>query len=155
MTIKIPVGVQEGTTLKISGAGEAGSRGGPSGDLYVIIHQQEDPRFHRDEETILVEQKISMTQAVLGANLEVPAVDGSVTLKIPAGTQHGTTFRVKERGMPYLGGSRGRGDHLVKVFVEIPSKLTDKHRYRDWETDRKSTRLNSSHEIPSRMPSSA
>ncbi len=127
ITVRIPAGVQEGTALRITGSGHAGSSGGPSGDLYVVIHVEPDPRFERRDDDILVEEKISITQASLGAEIEVPALEAQVTLRIPPGTQTGTTFRVREKGIPHLGG-RGRGDQLVKILVEVPTRLNDKQK---------------------------
>lgn len=127
LTVKIPPGVQEGTALRITGAGEAGSLGGGTGDLYVVIHFESDPRFERRDDDILIEQKISITQAALGAEIDMPALDGKVTLRVPPGTQTGTVFRVRDKGIPHLGG-RGRGDQLVKIAVEVPSRLNDKQK---------------------------
>jgi molecular chaperone DnaJ len=127
LTVKIPAGVQEGTALRISGAGEAGVHGGSPGDLYVVIHMEADPRFERRDDDLLIEEKISITQAALGAEIQVSAVDGHVGLKIPPGTQTGTTFRIRERGIPHLSG-RGRGDQLVRITVETPSRLTEKQK---------------------------
>lgn len=127
ITVRIPAGVQEGTALRVSGAGEAGPHGGPAGDLFVVIHQESDPRFERRDDDLILEEKISITQAALGSELEVPAIDGKVTLRIPPGTQTGTVFRVRERGIPHLSG-RGKGDMLVKILVEVPQRLTDKQK---------------------------
>ncbi|OGR86515.1 MAG: molecular chaperone DnaJ [Elusimicrobia bacterium RIFCSPLOWO2_01_FULL_60_11] len=127
ITVKIPAGVQEGTALKVTGAGETGPHGGPAGDLFVVIHQEADPRFERRDDDLIIEAKISITQASLGAELEVPAIDGKVTLRIPPGTQTGTIFRVRERGIPHLNG-RGKGDMLVKIVVEVPQRVNDKQK---------------------------
>lgn len=127
ITVKIPAGVQEGTALRINGAGEAGPHGRSPGDLYVVIHFEVDPRFERRDDDILVEQKISITQAALGAEIKVPALDGHLVLRIPPGTQTGTMFRIRERGIPHLGG-RGKGDQLVKVAIEVPSRLNEKQK---------------------------
>jgi molecular chaperone DnaJ len=122
ITVRIPPGVQEGTALRVSGSGDAGSFGGPAGDLYVVIHFEADARFERRDDDLLSEQKISITEAALGSEVEVPALEGKVTLRIPPGTQTGTTFRVKQHGIPHLNG-RGRGDLLVRVVVEVPTSL--------------------------------
>lgn len=127
ITVKIPPGVQEGTALRINGAGEAGESAAPAGDLYVVIHLEADPRFERRDDDIIVEHKISITQASLGAEIDVIALDGKVTLRIPPGTQNGTVFRVKEKGIQHLGG-RGRGDELVKILVEVPAHLNEKQK---------------------------
>ncbi len=127
ITVKVPPGVQEGTALRVTGAGESGPQNGPSGDLFVVIHFESDPRFERRDDDILVDQKISITEAALGAEIKVPSLEGSVTLRIPPGTQTGTVFRVKDHGIPHLGG-RGRGDQLVKILVEVPAHLNDKQK---------------------------
>lgn len=127
ITVKVPPGVQEGTALRLAGLGEAGVLGGPTGDLFVVIHFEADPRFERKEDDIYVEQKISITEAALGAEISVPSLEGTVTLRIPPGTQTGTMFRVKDHGIPHLGG-RGRGDELVKINVQVPSNLNDKQK---------------------------
>jgi len=122
ITVRIPSGVQEGTALRVSGSGEAGENGGPSGDLYVVIHQESDPRFERKDDDIISEEKISITQAALGSEIGVPALEGNLTLRIPPGTQTGTVFRIRDKGIPHLGG-RGRGDQLVKVIIDVPTHL--------------------------------
>ncbi|OGR79588.1 MAG: molecular chaperone DnaJ [Elusimicrobia bacterium RIFCSPLOWO2_02_FULL_39_32] len=127
ITVKIPSGVQEGTALRVNGAGEAGNFGGPSGDLYVVIHVEPDQKFERKDDDILIEQKISIAQASLGAEIEIPSLEDHVILRIPPGTQTGTVFRVKEKGIPHLGG-RGRGDELVRILVEVPTHLTEKQK---------------------------
>jgi molecular chaperone DnaJ len=122
ITVKIPAGVQEGTALRISGAGESAGAEGPSGDLYVVIHMDADPRFERRDDDILCDYRVSITQASLGAEISVPSLEGSVTLRVPPGTQTGTVFRVREKGIPHISG-RGKGDQLVKVIVEVPTGL--------------------------------
>jgi len=120
--VRIPPGVDDGTTLRISGAGEAGERGGPSGDLYVVVRVNKDKRFERDGSNLLTDLSVSFPLAALGGELEVPSLDGMVRLKIPAGTQPGTHFRVSGHGLPHLK-SRGRGDLYVRVQVIVPKKL--------------------------------
>ena len=127
LNVKIPAGVDNGSRLKLRGEGGAGSRGGPSGDLYVIVSVDEHPLFVRQENDILCDVPISFPQAALGAEVEVPTLDGKVPLKIPAGTQSGGVFRLKGKGAPDLRG-RGRGDQLVRVSVEIPRKLNARQR---------------------------
>lgn len=125
--VRIPPGVEDGTTLRISGAGEAGARGAPPGDLYVVIHIKEDKRFERDGANLLTDCTISFPVAALGGEVDVPGLDGNVRLKIPAGCQPGTHFRVADHGLPHLK-SRGRGDLYVRVHVEIPKKLNKEER---------------------------
>ncbi|OVE77455.1 molecular chaperone DnaJ [bacterium F11] len=120
--VRIPPGVEDGTTLRISGGGEAGERGAEPGDLYVVIQVQLDKRFERQGADLFVNVVSSFPLAALGGEMEVPSLDGTVRLKIPAGTQPGVRFRVSERGLPHLK-ARGRGDLYVNVQVEVPKKL--------------------------------
>ncbi|MFH1771175.1 MAG: molecular chaperone DnaJ [archaeon] len=118
--VDVPEGIDNGSRLRLSGEGESGYRGGPTGDLYVVVHVKEHEVFERREDDIILEVPISIVQASLGAKIEVPTLDGKATLKIPAGTQTGTTFKMKGKGMPYLH-SYGHGDQLVVVSVKTPS----------------------------------
>ncbi len=127
LSVRIPPGVDTGTRLKLTGEGEAGERGGPPGDLYVVVHVQEHPIFVREETEVICEVPISFTQAALGAQIEVPTLDGKVKMKIPPATQSGKVFRLKQKGIVSLDG-RGRGDQHVRVTVEVPEKLTRKQR---------------------------
>lgn len=120
--LKIPAGVDTGARLRSSGNGEAGVRGGPSGDLYVVLHVKAHEIFQREGEDLLCEVPISFVQAALGAEIEVPTLDGRNTIKIPAGTQTGTLFRLKGKGVKRLQGY-GQGDLHVRVTVEIPTRL--------------------------------
>lgn len=121
--VSIPKGADEGMRLRIRGAGEASPNGGPPGDLYIVLHMADDATFHRDGNDLYVEERISMTQAALGDEIHVPTLDGDALLKIPAGTQNGTLFRLKGRGLPNMRGY-GQGDEFVRVAVDIPTKLT-------------------------------
>jgi molecular chaperone DnaJ len=127
VTVKIPAGVDNGTTIRLSGQGAAPRGGGPKGDLYVQLRVRSDRRFDRQGNHILSEVTIPMVDAALGTEVEVETVDGNVTLKIPAGTQSGKTFKLSGRGVPVLQG-RNRGDHLVTIVVETPTKLSSKQR---------------------------
>lgn len=127
MKVKIPAGVDNGSRLRISHEGEAGMRGGPPGDLYVYIHVKPHEIFERQEHDVICELPISFVQAALGADILVPTLDGKVELKIPEGTQSGTSFRMKGYGIPRLRGS-GRGDQHVRVKVITPKKLTDRQK---------------------------
>jgi molecular chaperone DnaJ len=128
LQIKIPGGVDNGSQLRISGEGEAGSAGGPPGDLYVVVRVEEHPFFQREGSALLCEVPIGFSQAALGASIEVPTAEGGKTkVSIPEGTQSGTTFRVRGQGVPHLGG-RGRGDLHVTVRVVVPTKLTVEQR---------------------------
>ena len=126
LTVKIPAGVDDGATMRMSGQGAA-TLGGPKGDLYIHIRVRSDRRFEREGNNIFSEQKVPMAHAALGTEVDVETVDGKVTLKVPAGTQSGKVFKLSGRGVPDLNG-RGRGDHLVTIEVETPSKLTNKQR---------------------------
>jgi molecular chaperone DnaJ len=125
LTVKVPPGVDTGTRLKLTGEGETGERGGPPGDLYVVVHVQEHPIFIREDTEVICEVPISFTQAALGSSIEVPTLDGKVKMKIPSGTQSGKVFRLRGKGIPQLNGYQ-RGDQHVRVTVEVPEKLTRK-----------------------------
>ncbi|HME90407.1 MAG TPA: molecular chaperone DnaJ [Myxococcaceae bacterium] len=123
LTVKIPPGVDTGTRVRLSGEGEPGEHGGSPGDLYVVVHAKEHPIFVREDSEVLCEVPISFTQAALGAQIDVPTLDGKVKMRIPAGTQSGKVFRLRGKGIPHLQGS-GRGDQHVRVVVETPTELT-------------------------------
>ncbi|HZH35339.1 MAG TPA: molecular chaperone DnaJ [Pyrinomonadaceae bacterium] len=123
LEVKIPAGVETGSRLRITGEGEAGAQGGTSGDLYVIISVEEHDRFERQGENLYVSEPVSFAQAALGAEITVKTLDGEEKIKIPAGTQTGTVFRVRNQGMPVLGG-RGKGDLFVAATVITPKTLT-------------------------------
>lgn len=121
--VKIPAGVDHGSRLRLAGEGEAGFRGGPSGDLYIGLRVKSHSIFKRDGNNIVCEVPISFAQAALGAEIKVPTLNGRVRLKIPPGTQSNKIFRLRGQGIPYLRSS-GRGDQWVKVVVETPVNLT-------------------------------
>lgn len=127
ISVKIPAGIDEGQRLKLRGEGEAGTAGGPPGDLYVQIAIQQHSIFQRQESEIVCEVPISYTTAVLGSEIEVPTLEGMMKLKIPAGTESGKIFRLKNRGVQILGSNR-RGDQHVRVSVQIPKKITEEYR---------------------------
>lgn len=127
LSVRIPPGVDNGSRLKLRGEGEAGFGGGPSGDLYVVIHVREHAIFARQDNDVIVEVPVSFPQAALGTEMEVPTLDGKVKFKVPAGTQSGKVFRLKGKGFADLHGY-GRGDELVKVVVETPRRLTSRQR---------------------------
>jgi molecular chaperone DnaJ len=127
LSIKIPAGVDTGSRLKLRGEGEAGGGGGPSGDLYVVIRVKEHPLFRREENDIVCDLPLSFPQAALGADIEVPTLEGMTRVRIPPGTQSGTVLRLKGKGIADLHGY-GRGDHLVRVLVETPRKMTARQR---------------------------
>lgn len=123
-TVDVPAGVDEGSTLRLTGRGAVGMRGGPAGDLYVRLRVKPHPDFERHGDDLVHELPISMAQAALGANLSLETLDGAEDLAIPRGTQSGKVFKLKHRGVPRLDG-RGRGDLLVRVTVEIPTSLDE------------------------------
>lgn len=127
VTVTIPAGVEDGQQMRLSGQGEAGYNGGPYGDLYIVFSVEASDKFDRDGSEIYYEQAISFVQAALGDEVEVPTVHGKVKLKIPAGTQTGTTFRLRGKGAPRLRSSV-MGDQHVKVHVLVPRDLTDKQK---------------------------
>ena len=122
VNINVPAGIDDGQTISLRGQGNAGLNGGPAGDLLVTILVQPHARFEREGTSILLEQEISFAKAALGAEIEVPTLDGKVKLTIPEGTQTGTMFRLKGKGVPYLR-STGRGDQFVTVRVVVPKGL--------------------------------
>ncbi|MGA2662999.1 MAG: molecular chaperone DnaJ [Verrucomicrobiota bacterium] len=122
ITLRIPPGVDTGSRLRSSGNGEAGYRGGPPGDLYVVLHVRPHELFQREGDDLLCEVPITFVQAALGAEIEVPALDGKTPLKIPPGTQPGTLFRLKGKGVQNVQGY-GAGDLHVRVNIEVPTHL--------------------------------
>ena len=121
--VNIPAGIDDGQTISKPGGGNAGVNGGPAGDLLVTVIVRPHPLFERDGNSVLLNQEISFSQAVLGADIEVPTIDGKVKLKIPEGTQPDSTFRLRGKGIPNLRGS-GRGDQFVTVSIKVPKNLT-------------------------------
>src|SRR3954463_7215906 len=119
ITVKIPAGVDTGARLRLSGEGEHGRRGGPAGDLYVVLQVRPHKHFRRDGSTVLSREAISYPQAVLGPSIEVDTLHGKSTRDVPAGTQHGRYFRLRGQGISRLDGG-GKGDHVVTVEVEVP-----------------------------------
>jgi len=129
LTLTIPPGVDNGTRLRLQGEGAASVEGGPPGDLYVFLRVKEHPLFVREGQDILCELPISIVQAALGAELEVPTLDGPVKMKIPEGTQTGTVFRLRGKGIVRLGSnSQSRGDQHVRVILETPTHLSARQR---------------------------
>ena len=127
VTVKVPAGVDEGARILYSGEGEAGLYGGSSGDLYVVLHAKEHPFFEREGKNLYCAVPISFPQAALGTEIRVPTLDGDYILQVPEGTQTGTTFKARGKGVPVLNG-RGRGDLHIEVKVETPAKLTQRQR---------------------------
>ena len=127
VTVKVPAGVEEGARILYSNEGEVGSFGGPSGDLYIVLHVKEHSFFERDGKNLYCVVPLSFAQAALGAEIKVPTLEGEQTIKIPEGTQTGTNIKLKNKGVPVLNG-HGRGDLFVEVKVQTPAKLTKRQR---------------------------
>lgn len=125
--VNIPAGIDDGEVVRLTGAGEAGLRGGRTGDLYLRVRVTPDPRFERNGATLHRRQPISFVVASLGGIVSVPTIDGEVELKIPAGTDSGAVFRLKGKGMPTVSSAK-RGDELVEVFIEAPKHLSKKQK---------------------------
>ena len=123
VSVKIPAGVDDGQTVRVRGEGSAGSNGGPAGDLLVSVNVKPHAIFTREGANVLCEMPITFAQAALGAEIEVPTLDGKVRYTVPEGTQSGTVFRLKGKGIPYVG-YKSRGDQFVTVAVETPKNLT-------------------------------
>ncbi len=121
--LKIPAGIEDGSRLRSSGNGEAGVRGAASGDLYVVVHIREHAVFARDGDDLFCEMPVSFVIAALGGEINVPTLEGKASIKVPAGTQNGTVFKLRGKGIPHLRGS-GQGQLLVRAVVEVPTKLT-------------------------------
>ena len=125
--VKIPPGIETGTRVRLSGEGDAGTKGGPAGNLYVNLTVKEHKLFIRDEDDILYDLPINFAQAALGVEVDVPTLSGDVKLKIPAGSQAGQVFKLKNKGIPHLNG-HGQGSQLVRLKVVTPESLTKKQR---------------------------
>lgn len=127
VNLKIPAGVDTGSRLKVSGEGEPGYYNGPPGDLYVILDVEEHPFFKRDGTEIFCDLPVSFTQAALGAEVEVPTLDGSSKLKIPSGTPSGKIFTIRSKGAPRIGSAQ-RGSQHVRIHIDVPKKLTPRQK---------------------------
>ena len=127
ITVDIPAGINDGQTFVVRGQGDDGSNGGPTGDLNVTVSVKEDPIFQRDNFDVWVDIPITYAQAVLGDETTVPPIDGKVSYAVPEGTQPGTTFRLRNKGVTYVNG-KGRGDQYVRVSIEVPTNLTGKQK---------------------------
>jgi molecular chaperone DnaJ len=123
ITVKIPAGIATGQQLRLQGEGESGSGGGPPGHLYVVVHVHEHEFFRRDGNNLFCEIPVNFTTLALGGEIQVPTLDGAETVKVPEGTQTGTTLRLRGKGMPDVNG-RGRGDLFATVQVQTPKKLS-------------------------------
>ncbi|MFZ3263032.1 MAG: molecular chaperone DnaJ [Terriglobales bacterium] len=124
---QVPAGVEDGTRIRFSGLGEAGAFGGPAGDLYVVLHVKEHSFFEREGNDLQCVVPISFSQAALGTEISVPTLEGEHKLKVPEGTQSGTSFRIRGKGVPVLNG-HGKGDLFVEVRIQTPAKLSKRQR---------------------------
>lgn len=125
--VSIPAGIDDGQTISLRGEGEPGAKGGPHGDLYITVRVRPHPLFQRQGNDVICEIPITFVQAALGTELEVPTLDGKVRYTIPEGTQTGTVFRLKGKGIPFLRGN-SRGDQYVKVNIEVPKRLDERQK---------------------------
>ena len=124
INIKIPAGIDDGQTISLRGQGNAGQDGGPMGDLLVTVMVKPHPLFERDGNAVLLDMPVTFAQAALGDEIEVPTIDGKVKLTIPEGTQPGSVFRLRGKGIPYLQSKSGRGDQFVTISVAVPRNMT-------------------------------
>jgi molecular chaperone DnaJ len=125
--VNIPAGVRDGSRVRLAGKGEAGRRGGPSGDLYAITRVSDSPIFKRKGENLEVDVPITIVEAIRGATVEVPTLSGRKRIRVPAGTQHGTVQRLRGEGPPKLG-NKGRGDIHYRFSIDVPSSLNKKQK---------------------------
>jgi curved DNA-binding protein len=127
LSVKIPAGIANDGKLRIAGKGGGGAGGGPAGDLFLVVKVGNDPVFSREDDNIVVERRIGLTEALLGTTIDVPTLEGNKRIKVPAGIQPETKIRLKGFGIPHMGKST-KGDLFVKIDVQIPEKLTDEQR---------------------------
>jgi molecular chaperone DnaJ len=127
ISVKIPPGVDEGTQIRLQGQGEASPDGGPTGDLYIVVHLLPNRNFERDGDDLVYRLVVGFPQAALGAEVEVPTLEGNAIIKVPSGTQSGDVIRLRGKGMPRLRGY-GRGNLLVRVYLTVPEKLTQRQK---------------------------
>jgi molecular chaperone DnaJ len=125
--LKVPAGIEDGYSLRLAGEGKPGIKGGPKGDLYVVVHVKDHKLFERRGANILYETQISFPQAALGTKIIIPTLYGDTRLKIPSGTQSGTVFRLKGKGLPRLHGW-GKGNQFVNVLVKTPTKISKRQK---------------------------
>ena len=126
--VKVPAGIDDGQALPLRGKGNAGANGGSAGDLYISIIVRPHAKFEREGANVYLDQSISYAEAALGADIEIPTLDGNVKLTIPEGTQTGSTFRLKGKGIPYLNGKGARGDEFVTVNIVVPKRLSNEQK---------------------------
>ena len=127
-TVDIPAGIEDQMVLRLRGEGEAGLKGGESGDLLIKVKVKKSRDFSREGNNILSKKRISFSQAALGAEVEIDLVDGTEKIMVSAGTQNGEHFKINGRGVPFLGNESKRGDHIVEIEVDVPKKLSEKEK---------------------------
>ena len=127
LRVRVPAGVDTGSQIRLTGEGEAGYRGGPPGDLYIVLRVRDHPQLKRRDQDVFYELRINIVQAALGDSIEVPTLEGPVEVTVPAGTQYGQTFRLAGKGMPHVRSGR-RGDQFVVVQVVVPKNLTEEQK---------------------------
>ena len=123
LSVSVPAGIDDGMQIRLAGEGEAGLRGGPNGNLYVVVSVKKHAIFQREGNDLLIDLPINIVQAALGDEIDIPTLNGSVTFSIPSGTQHGHSFRIKDAGVPFLR-RNGRGDLVATIHIVVPKKLT-------------------------------
>ena len=128
VSVTFPAGIDHGQTLRVSGKGDAGSKGGPSGDLLLAVYVEKHPIFERRDNDIHCKIPITFVQAALGTELSVPTLDGSVKLTIPEATQTGSVFRLQSKGIPHIRNKKNRGDQYIEVYIEVPKGFNDKQK---------------------------
>jgi len=127
LEVAVPAGVDDGTQIRLAGEGEAGARGGPAGNLYVVVNVKRHPFYRREGTDLLLDLPINIAQAALGDEIQVPTLEGQVPLTLPSGVQPGQTFRIKGQGVPHLR-RNGRGDLIVTIQIVVPQKLNEKQK---------------------------
>jgi len=128
ISVTFPAGIDHGQTLRVSGKGDAGSKGGPNGDLLLAVYVEKHPIFERQDNDIYCKIPITFVQATLGTELSVPTLDGSVKLTIPEGTQTGSVFRLQNKGIPHIRNKKNRGVQYIEVYIEVPKGLKEKQK---------------------------
>jgi molecular chaperone DnaJ len=128
ISIKVPAGINDGEMLTVRSEGEPGTAGGPYGDLYVEVHIRPHPVFQRDGANTYCEIPVTFTQAALGADIDVPTIDGPYSYHLKEGTQPGDTFTIRGKGIPYVNRGNMRGDHICKVILEVPKHLSEEQK---------------------------
>lgn len=128
ISVTFPAGIDHGQTLRVSGKGDAGSKGGPAGDLLLAVYVEKHPIFERQDNDVYCKIPITFVQATLGTELSVPTLDGSVKLTIPEGTQTGSVFRLQNKGIPHIRNKKNRGAQYIEVYIEVPKDLNEKQK---------------------------